>query len=396
MSEQEFKILDGVRRCASTGELIDGKQVLRPLRFFVSETSQHITLASFAGLMQISESQDSALKIVAALRPLVESRLEELKKDKATQETRLVDVFDTKISKDDVMSKKNFDVMKVYGAHLFKGVDERKQLISTTEHRAAVLYLSCCYKLQSVEKNCKQKVKDWAEIQGTRLRWLAAYVVQSVIDVMDQDVEQVDKDREEIFEIFDDDDEGADVEQVDKDREEIFEIFDDDDEGAAEELNKLIAEIDQDLPIAEIEDSSQTDRVATAPDQGIPTEMDLALPALLTDVQMDGALPALLTDVQMDGAEAPCIAASQSIADAGVDRVPSIADAGMDRVPGIADARMVRDRAPLIDPDTVVPLPAGLEAVPLAADGSFAGLRAKQADARVTHRKEWDCVEPRV
>ena len=96
------------------------------------------------------------------------------------QETRLVDVFDTKISKDDVMSKKNFDVMKVYGAHLFKGVDERKQLISTTEHRAAVLYLSCCYKLQSVEKNCKQKVKDWAEIQGTRLRWLAAYVVQSV------------------------------------------------------------------------------------------------------------------------------------------------------------------------------------------------------------------------
>ena len=41
-------------------------------------------------------------------------------------------------------------------------------------------------------------------------------------------------------------------------------------------------------------------------------------------------------------AEAPCIAASQSIADAGVDRVPSIADAGMDRVPGIADARMVR------------------------------------------------------
>ena len=85
MSEQEFKILDGVRRCASTGELIDGKQVLRPLRFFVSETSQHITLASFAGLMQISESQDSALKIVAALRPLVESRLEELKKDKATQ-----------------------------------------------------------------------------------------------------------------------------------------------------------------------------------------------------------------------------------------------------------------------------------------------------------------------
>ena len=55
-----------------------------------------------------------------------------------------------------------------------------------------------------------------------------------------------------------------------------------------------------------------------------------------------------------------------------------------------------QDRAPLIDPDTVVPLPAGLEAVPLAADGSFAGLRAKQADARVTHRKEWDCVEPRV
>ena len=46
------------------------------------------------------------------------------------------------------MSPKNFGVMKVYGAHLFKGVDERRQLISTKEHRAAVLYLSCCYKLQ--------------------------------------------------------------------------------------------------------------------------------------------------------------------------------------------------------------------------------------------------------
>ena len=41
MAEQEFKILDAVRMCAGTGELITGKQVLRPLRFFVSETSQH-------------------------------------------------------------------------------------------------------------------------------------------------------------------------------------------------------------------------------------------------------------------------------------------------------------------------------------------------------------------
>ena len=78
------------------------------------------------------------------------------------------------------MSPKNFGVMKVYGAHLFKGVDERRQLISTKEHRAAVLYLSCCYKLQKVEKGQKQRVKDWAELQGTRVRWLAAYVVQSV------------------------------------------------------------------------------------------------------------------------------------------------------------------------------------------------------------------------
>ncbi|CAE7303618.1 unnamed protein product [Symbiodinium sp. CCMP2592] len=134
MPEKEFKILDGVRRCASTGELITGKQVLRPLRFFVS---------------------DSALKIVAALRPVVESRLEDLKKDK---ETRLVDIFDTNISKEDFTSEKNFNIMKVYAAHLFKDVHERKQLISATEHRAAVLYLSCCYKLQNVEKNCNDEM----------------------------------------------------------------------------------------------------------------------------------------------------------------------------------------------------------------------------------------------
>ena len=72
------------------------------------------------------------------------------------------------------------EVMKSYAAKLFQGVEERKQLISAKEHRAAALYLSCCYGLQEVEKGAKQKAKDWAELQGTRLRWLAAYVVQSV------------------------------------------------------------------------------------------------------------------------------------------------------------------------------------------------------------------------
>ena len=48
-----------------------------------------------------------------------------------------------------------------------------------------------------------------------------------------------------------------------------------------------------------------------------------------------------------------------------------------------------QDRAPLIDPATVVPLPA-LDPEPLA-DGDFKGLRAKQADAREANRKEWDC-----
>ncbi|CAE7222130.1 unnamed protein product [Symbiodinium necroappetens] len=135
MAEQEFKVLPGVRRCASTGQLINGKQVIRPLRFFVS---------------------DAAMKIVTALRSIVESRLQELRKDK---ETRLVDIFDTKISQDDVvLSKKNMEVMKSYAAKLFQGVEERKQLISAKEHRAAVLYLSCCYGLQKVEKGANDEM----------------------------------------------------------------------------------------------------------------------------------------------------------------------------------------------------------------------------------------------
>ena len=87
MAEQEFKILDGVRRGASSGEMLTGKQVVRPLRFFVSEASQHsIACIMISGAdLTCSESQDSALRIVAALRSVVESRLEELKKDKATR-----------------------------------------------------------------------------------------------------------------------------------------------------------------------------------------------------------------------------------------------------------------------------------------------------------------------
>eukprot|EP00439_Symbiodinium_sp_Y106_P048533 s3520_g6.t1 len=87
MAEQEFKILDGVRRGASSGEMLTGKQVVRPLRFFVSEASQHsIACIMISGAdLTCSESQDSALRMVAALRSVVESRLEELKKDKATR-----------------------------------------------------------------------------------------------------------------------------------------------------------------------------------------------------------------------------------------------------------------------------------------------------------------------
>ena len=55
-----------------------------------------------------------------------------------------------------------------------------------------------------------------------------------------------------------------------------------------------------------------------------------------------------------------------------------------------------QDRAPLIDPSAVVPLPPGLEPVPLPSDGEFGGLRSKQAGAREANRQEWDCVEPWV
>ena len=89
MAEQEFKVPPGVRRCASTGQLINGKQVIRPLRFFVSETRLQ-TIINYdahpdADLECSRECQDAAMKIVIALRSIVESRLEELRKDKATQ-----------------------------------------------------------------------------------------------------------------------------------------------------------------------------------------------------------------------------------------------------------------------------------------------------------------------
>ena len=33
-----FKQIDGVKKCGVTGDLVSGKQVLQPVRFFASET----------------------------------------------------------------------------------------------------------------------------------------------------------------------------------------------------------------------------------------------------------------------------------------------------------------------------------------------------------------------
>ncbi|CAE7353732.1 unnamed protein product [Symbiodinium sp. CCMP2456] len=152
--------MDGVRKDPN-GELIHGKQVIRPVRFFVS---------------------DQALLIVSALRANVEARIGELRSD---TETRLIDIPDsetTKIQKEDIQNTKNFSVLKAYAASLFQGVSERKQLISCKEHRSAVCYLALVYELIKIKKEAgaKTKFREWGELQGTRLRWLASYVIHSV------------------------------------------------------------------------------------------------------------------------------------------------------------------------------------------------------------------------
>ena len=89
----------------------------------------------------------------------------------------------TKIQQEDVRDRKNFEVMKCYAAGLFEGVTSRKQLISCKEHRAALCYVALAYELIKISKKesgCKSRFKDWGELQGTRLRWLASYVVHSV------------------------------------------------------------------------------------------------------------------------------------------------------------------------------------------------------------------------
>lgn len=88
----------------------------------------------------------------------------------------------TKIQQEDVRDRTNFEIMKCYGAGLFAGVTGRKQLISCKEHRSALCYLALAYELIKISKEsgCKSRFKDWGELQGTRLRWLASYVIHSV------------------------------------------------------------------------------------------------------------------------------------------------------------------------------------------------------------------------
>ena len=93
-----------------------------------------------------------------------------------------MNVLETRIVKEDLSCPKNFEVMKAYAAHLFRGVNERKDLISCKEHRAALCYLALAYNFVTVGKQpgAKAAFKEWGDLQGTRLRWLASYVVHSV------------------------------------------------------------------------------------------------------------------------------------------------------------------------------------------------------------------------
>ncbi|CAE7206688.1 unnamed protein product [Symbiodinium microadriaticum] len=74
---------------------------------------------------------ERSLKIVAALREPVEARLDELKADK---ETRIVQILDTKIQQLDLLNEKNFAIMKSYTVHMLNGVEQRNDLVEDLQN----------------------------------------------------------------------------------------------------------------------------------------------------------------------------------------------------------------------------------------------------------------------
>ena len=78
-------------------------------------------------------------------------------------------------------------MMKSYTVHMLKGVEQRNDLVTSKEHRATMLYVACLYGIYDcstkalAKKGAKGQFKDWAEVQGTRLRWLASYLVNSIV-----------------------------------------------------------------------------------------------------------------------------------------------------------------------------------------------------------------------
>ena len=52
-NDDGFKIMEGIRRCPNTGAVITGKQVIRPVRFFVSEPGLNISHDRHACLLLV-------------------------------------------------------------------------------------------------------------------------------------------------------------------------------------------------------------------------------------------------------------------------------------------------------------------------------------------------------
>ncbi|CAE7233718.1 unnamed protein product [Symbiodinium sp. CCMP2592] len=120
--------------------------------------------------------QADSLKIANAIRPAIESRLDQLRDDK---ERSICSIDGTHAVGDDVCRPDyNYELLKVYVVTLTCGV---------TNAKVAVLYLSCVYGFWSAreikKRGRKGEIKaapEWAVMQGSNLRKLAAYVITAL------------------------------------------------------------------------------------------------------------------------------------------------------------------------------------------------------------------------
>ena len=96
--ENDFIQLDDQKAVSPHGRLMHGKKVLRPLKFFVSDpwiadryrgfNKAFVNKIELGGLQHVNKIelggfQDEALRVVAALRPLVKGNLKAIKDDPA-------------------------------------------------------------------------------------------------------------------------------------------------------------------------------------------------------------------------------------------------------------------------------------------------------------------------